>query len=516
MKKKLFLIALPALMVLSGCSKAPIKPVEKETLSNTVMFEDTVAHDDLFGDVNLNIKKLGAPEGDPVGDDPSWTKMPKIGVQFSGSYKGYERDGEGKPTETLVDYYAVRFVAAIAGLESGAVTAEWTRGVSEKDGNEIKALSGGKISTVEYATLNNNSVPTNASSEGTGYNKYIVYTLYDIPASQVDSYVVAYLTLSKAGQVDVASKAVAARIGGENAFSFDSAMTAHFLQGKINNVPNSLVKATEEPGGNNYAAYYGIQLLTSDSFGSFYYSPTHFCYFGYEEYFTEESQYNESVLLGGYVSPKASGTYNLYLSNDSGHENDVYTAEGHIWTVGFGGDPIRLDACEVGGQTKYYIENISVTQGQTLSIFKDGVEDSTVYSVKENVSQNNIYTDKKIKNSGTSSIYLNTDGGIWVNVPSSAYVTINIDIGTWLPEKAASHVHAWAWKDGSDGGSWYTAELGEGSAATVLVPNHCTMIKLTRNGSSTPDWGWNTTCNVTIESGKTLTVTGWDNSAEFK
>ena len=214
--------------------------------------------------------------------------------------------------------------------------------------------------------------------------------------------------------------------------------------------------------------------------------------------------------------PKTSGTYNLYLSDNEGHKNHVYTAIGHIWTISFGGEQVRLDACEDGGSTKYFKNNISVTAGDTLTIYKDGDEDSLTYTVAENVSNNNIYTSKIIKNSGLASIYLNTNGSIWVSVPVTGFKTINIDIGTWLPEKAASHIHAWAWKDGTDGGAWYTAELGEGSAATVQVPNHCDTIKLTRNGSSTPGWGWNTTCNVTIVSGKTLTVTDWDDSAEFK
>lgn len=503
MKKRLLIIALPFFMALSSCSAASIKPVEKEIKDEDLMLEDTTAHEDLFGDIKLTPMKLGDPEGDSAGEDPSWTKMPKIGVQF----QSYEKDA--------ATVYAVRYVAAIAGLQSGAVTAEWTRGVSEKTGNEIKSIGGGHMSTIEYDVLNNGGSLKAATSEGTGYYKYIVYTLYDIPAAQVDSYVVAYLTLSKAEQSDAVSKAVAARVGGGNAFSFDPTMTAHFLQGTINNSENSFVYATEEPGGNNFAAYYGIQLLNTDSFGSFYYSPTHFCYFGYETYFTQEDRYNASG-LGGYVAPKASGTYNLYLSSNENHHNHVYTAEGHIWGTNIGGFPVRFDACEEGGSTKYYLENVSVVAGQELKIYKDNVLDSTTYTVKENVSNNNIYESKVYKNSGDASIYLNTDGGIWVSTPVDAFKTIDIDIGTWLPEKAASHIHAWAWEDGKDGGAWYTAVLGEGSAATVKVPEHCNTIQLTRSGSDTPDWGWDTTCNVTIVSGKTLTVTDWKNSAEFR
>ena len=508
MKKKLLIIALPFFMALSSCAAAPFTPVEKAN-DGDLMLEDTKAHEDLFGDIKLAPRKLGDPEGGSVGEDPSWTKMPRIGVQFA-SY-----------TKEAATVYAVRYVAAIAGLEGGAITAEWTRGVSEKTGNEIKSIGGGHFSTVEYDTLNNGGTPKAATSEGTGYNKYIVYTLYDIPAAQVDSYVVAYLTLSKAEQQDAVSKAVAARVGGENAFSFYADEEAHFLQGKINNSENSLVFATENPGGNNFAAYYGIHLLSTDSFGSFYYSSTHFLYFGYETYFTQEDRYDESG-LGGYVAPKESGTYNLYLSNNEGHHNHVYTAEGHVWMANIGGGfPVRFNACEEGGSTKYYIENVDIVAGQELKIYKDNVLDSTTYTVKENVSNNNIYTSNVFKNTGKASIYLNTDGGIWVSVPVAGFKTINIDLNPeyWGSDGAlaASHYFAWAWKKDNDGGVWYNVEVGVGTAATVDVPGQCDTIHLIRRSSSTPSWSdnWDETGDITIEAGKTLTFTGWK-AAEFR
>ena len=96
MKKKLLLIALPALMALAGCSNFQNKPVQKETeLLDNFMLEDTTAHEELFGavDSNLNIKKIGVPD-----DDPGSTDIPRVGVQFSDSYKRDVLDGEGLPT----------------------------------------------------------------------------------------------------------------------------------------------------------------------------------------------------------------------------------------------------------------------------------------------------------------------------------------------------------------------------------------------------------------------------------
>ena len=309
MKKKLLLIALPALMVLSGCSAVSIKPAEKVNDAD-LMLEDTTAHEELFGDAKLAPNKLGDPEGDPAGDDPSWTKMPKIGVQFA----SYEKDE--------ANYYAVRYVAAIAGLQSGAVTAEWTRGVSDEIGNELKPLSGGKMSTVEYNSLNNNLTPTAATSEGEGYYKYIIYTLYDIPAIQVSSYVVAYLTLSKSAQTPAVSKAVAARIGGGNAFSFAASKAeGYFIQGKINGTANQILNLDDTPEvASDHAEKQNAALKEDDEFGCFYYNPgSSFKFFGYDMV-TEDSggpcdYYLEQSGSTQYIKVRANSSYTLTMSD---------------------------------------------------------------------------------------------------------------------------------------------------------------------------------------------------------
>ena len=507
MNKKLLLLALPAFMVLSGCGARGFEQPEERP--EAAISEATVAQEeDAHEFVRTAPAKAASLNAESV----------KVGYQIQ-----YSDNGDDDDT------ISIRFIAA---LKDRDVTAFWHRGLAQANGNEGADVGGGvwkykfsdtstHQSTIFYDALNNDGVRVVAGQgDYAGYECFAIYTLMNIPyETYKDSYLAAYVTLN--GENTINSQAVAVKIerdgtASKNKFNFDPTITGHFLQGKINDQNNSFVRATENPGGNNFAAYYGINLLNTDSFGSFYYSPSHFQFFGYSTYFTEESKYNESS-LGEYAAPKASGTYNLYLSSNENKHNHVYTAEGHIWTIARGsGDQIRLNACEENDHTKYFIENINVTAGEALHIYKDGIEDSTTYSVTENVSNNNLYQNRTFKNSGATSIYLNTDGGIWVSMPNEGLVTINIDIGTWAPEKAASHIHAWAWKDGVDGGAWYTAVLGEGNAATVQVPGHCDTIKLTRNGSNDPGWGWNTTCNVTIVSGKTLTVTGWDDSAEFK
>ena len=299
MKKKLLLIALPALMVLSGCSNAL---VEQPALDNdaNIMLEDTLAHEELFGEAKLAPKKLGEPNEDPVGN-PGWTKMPKIGVQF----KSYQK------AET--DYYAVRYVAAID--DTAGMTATWTRGVSEKNSNPIKAMSGGHVSSVKYDELNSGSAPVTAASEG--FEKYIVYTMYDIPAAQDESYIAAYLTLSDSNpeHADVVSKAVVAQIDGSNCFSIASNTDDYFIQGTIDGV-SDIVLLDDPLTDTNHAQYRG-SFGADDNFGVFKFSSTDFRFFGngskaYEHFY----MVGDNSVHDNYTKVRLSGEYTLYVNGE--------------------------------------------------------------------------------------------------------------------------------------------------------------------------------------------------------
>ena len=520
MKKKLLLGLLPALLALSACGGASPNDNDADTF-----LEDTTAHTELFGDAK-EVKAVRNVDPDPL---PALS-TPKMGYQI--------KYADGK--------LAIRFVAGIKDTYA-KVKAEWKRGVAGANGETLRAKSfndAAQESENFYTTLKNGAGETQytaGSGEFEGYTGFVVYTLYNIPYdANKNAYVAAYLTLTdKDNEENIAtSKVLAVKIEkasntvSKNYFSFDSSASdgKHFLQGTING-KTDLVYATENPGGNNFAAYYGVELLTTDTFGSFYFRKTQdglnlptFQYFGFNDYFQEEPKYYDSasedagkVGSVGYATPRDAGTYNLYLSSNDGKHNHVYTANGHIWTYAFGSAaPARLNACEEGGQTKYYIEGVSVTSGDALHLYKDGVEDSTVYSVKENVSNNNIYTSKAIKNSGTANIYLNTDGGIWVSVPNTAYKRINMNLSDW--DSANAIFHAWSWKNDGDGGSWYSATIGEGHAATLDIPNHCDRFILVRhNTGSDPSLTiggdiWNKTDNVEIMTG-TFTITGWNENS---
>ena len=300
MKKSLLLIALPALLVLSSCNGVNGK-VNKDNFE--YFKEDTVAHEDFFGGSALAPKKLGNPEENPSSEPGQFTLTPKVGVQFV-SY-----------TESAQTLYAVRYVAAVDLTSLDGITAEWTRGVSEKDGNQIKSLSGGHNSTVLYASLNNGGTPKEATSETGGeYKNYLVYSMYGIPASQVDSYIVAYLTLSKSGETDVVSKAVAAKIDGGNAFSFASDTNDYFL---YDSSSQSIIPSDGSDG--SYCAKYDDVVLASDAnLGSFYFGANGFKYFGYDDFCDDCTDYlNESTSLEGFIAPYVDGTYDINLNKDT-------------------------------------------------------------------------------------------------------------------------------------------------------------------------------------------------------
>lgn len=305
MKKIFLLIALPALMVLVGCSNAAVKQSAKINNEN-VMLEDNLAHEELFGGSQLAPKKIGIPDIDP-GSDPGWTKAPKIGVQF----KSYNRDA--------VDYYAVRYVAAIA--DTADMTVTWSRGVSEKDSNKIRNMSGGYESSVRYDSLNNNSTSVNATGEGSGYQKYVVYTMYDIPQAQADSFIVAYLTLSKAGETSVSSKAVAARIAGGHAFSFAANKSSgYFMAGRIGGNDN-VVLDLDAGSGTNKAEKADQSLVANDLFGYFLIANENegylssFQYYGWDT-FKDEQYYLERDAGSNLFKVRVSGTYDIYVNKD--------------------------------------------------------------------------------------------------------------------------------------------------------------------------------------------------------
>ena len=330
MNKKLLLLALPALMVMSSCTYM-------ESATKVELFkESTVANENIFGE--LQPMNLGVPDVDP-GDDPSWTKAPKVGVQFQ-SY-----------TEAEVDYLAVRFVAAIANTDG--MTATWSRAVSEKDSNQIKPMAHDKVSSEKYDALNNGGSPKEATSEGTGYNKYVVYSIYDIPATQDESYIAAYLTLSKAGETDVVSKVVVTQLDGSHYFSFDASSLVkdgYFLQSSTAGIIKQKADANTDPTNaeKDNAFFDDAVFAASEKFGLFRFTTSVFQFYGFQTFVeTSASRFVKSTDVDQYGEFYLAGTYDIYMNKDNltyitpvSVDMDLYLVPNDNWKQeGDGHDP---------------------------------------------------------------------------------------------------------------------------------------------------------------------------------
>lgn len=330
MKKKLLLIALPALMTLSACSGALASPKEADP-----MMESTAISEEVFEDVAESHELRMAPRK-AVDFDADFVK---VGYQIK-----FEENGEG----TADDKISIRFVAAIKDTN---VEAYWHRGFAQPngyEGAEVKTddwrykLNDGVVNQSEkyYTTLNNGGSPITANAgDYVGYQGFIIYTLLHIPYEQYkDSYLGAYVDLVDPdnNENNQKSKFLAIKIEKEdathskNTFSVPSSyLGKHFLQGTINGSEQAVLEDESIQGANNYASYSDLDLLDDDSFGSYYLSTEHFQFFGHGSFFNESAGYFEASSLAGYNKPYKDGSYTLFVSAGSGepkeHENCVYT-----------------------------------------------------------------------------------------------------------------------------------------------------------------------------------------------
>ena len=289
---------IPALMVLSACAGAG--PKQEALQLEPEMVEDTLAHEELFGQGGKAVKLN--PYKDPDPSDPS-LKKPAVGVQ-------YKEEDDGK--------YAIRYVAAIAALD---VEAHWTRGICDKAGNQQQTADQ-KLVTKEVTTAytavsaDNGSGDsyTTPASVGEGFNYFVVYTLREVPAAQLDSYLFAYLTLEKGGN-SVKSLARISRISGGNTFTFDTdSGLSYFIQGTVGGEANQQMAIDDTPTGTNYAQKEGLALAANDQFGLFKYGGDHFQCFGYDQ-LRRGAQFLPKVDNCNYIKASGTGDYNLYLTN---------------------------------------------------------------------------------------------------------------------------------------------------------------------------------------------------------
>lgn len=346
MKKRLLLLALPALMALSGCAGVSASPK-----ANNLMVEDTLAHEEIFGEA-VEAGEFGLRKAAPFKLATLTSDFVKMAYQIKFDDKG---DGDASN-----DVISIRFIAAV---KDAGVTAYWHRGFAQpnswegaevsKDNWKFKFNDGIENQSEKmFRSLVGGPSTITAGAEGTegwtDYAGFAIYTLMNIPyETYKDSYLAAYVTLTDADPENstntINSQGMVVKIekndGGtasKNRFYFDPNNTGHFLQGTINGVlrdgsndsTNSLLRATEYDSGNYYAAYNNLAVDDEDSFGSFYFSPSHFQFFGKSDFFDGSLLYfDEAGDLNEYVSPKADGTYNLKVySGSTPTENHVFTS----------------------------------------------------------------------------------------------------------------------------------------------------------------------------------------------
>lgn len=346
MKKKLLFVALPTFMALSGCSNANLQKAEKIINNDEfAICEDTTAHEELFGAADLGIRKIGVPD-----TDPGSTSVPRVGVQFSGIYKDDVLDGEGNPTGEKADYYAVRFVAAIKG-DLSTQTVLWTRGVSQVDSTQVKGMSSvgrGDVplnSTAVYTSLNDNGVATGVPS---GYDNFVVYTMYDIPVSEANSYIAAYVTITpKAGGSSVSSFAVVTEIDGGHYFNVqmeeDLPRNGYFLDfyndsglSPTNNIvaeDNAPLTDTDPSNdAKDNAMFSDITFSEGDKVGAFRLTPSIFQFYGYNAFMgSTASGYVKETSVNDFAEAHRTGIYTIFLNKD----NVVYFAPNDVTGLTF-------------------------------------------------------------------------------------------------------------------------------------------------------------------------------------
>ena len=328
MNKKLLLLALPAFMVLSGCGARGFEQPEERP--EAAMSESTIAQEE-----DAEQLVMSAPYRAPMASD-----FVKIGYQIQ-----YD-------ASTI----SIRFVAALKGE---VTTAQWHRGLAQPNGNEGADFGNNNWkykfndgtshpSTVFYTALNNGNV-REVAGEGNyvGYSCFAIYTLMNIPyESYKDSYLAAYVELTGAENT-IKSQGIAVKIerdgtASKNRFYFDANTSGHFLEGTIegqlrngSDNEHSLLRATEYNSGDNYASYDDLELQTTDSFGSFYYSVgTTFQFFGYNSFVKNTAfVFFDASSLSEYCKPAFTDTVSIYVS--ANEPNKIFGSTATTVSVSF-------------------------------------------------------------------------------------------------------------------------------------------------------------------------------------
>ena len=380
MKRKIFLGLLPALMALSACGGAgPNNPGPE------LFKEDTLLHEELFGDVNSGLSKA-RKNLDPL--DPS-TTQPIIGVQ---AYTGTE------------GYVSLRFVAAIniPSADIGTYTATWRRTMYDADGNVYK-VADDKPSTKAFTSIKDNGSDLTAAAfdtahGGTGYyTHFVVYSMLNIPltlnaVSLSDYYLHATLSLSgNANQYTVATN-----VARTKQVSFNPAAGEYLLRGTINGnqgvtLPQDSDYATK-PLPDGKVTRFTTPLLENDSFYLVYNhvdaTPENSKFVIYDSNCVRSNPYlGDDETAAKKIKSWSSRNYVFYL--DDVNELDVESGY-HVSYTNYAGDTV-VDPLTYAGQDgdskNQFKGTIAPRNGSSLVLFTDDPESPlTIASQSGNIS----------------------------------------------------------------------------------------------------------------------------------
>ena len=397
MRKKLFLLVLPALMALSGCSGVNVSP------KANIMAEDTLAHEEIFGEVaELKLKTPRKAAGDPTMFDRA---QPAIGVQ-------YQENGE---------YISIRFVAAIDIGETNIndVTAVWKRTLYWSD-NSVGKAEADFESEKAYVTLNNKEAEYSISDfngvSGT-YDYFVVYTMRNIPKETYkDCRLNAYLELNDG---EAYSRVLSTTINGSFSFVFEHTSENYFLTGIIDGSQRDVAQHDPTLGNDNQASFI-TDIDEGDSFIAVCKTNSYFRVYGGSD-LGNTTNFVES---GGKISPRSGkeGNYAFYLGND----NKLYPSDALVTgnkeyyvkgTAVVGGwDSTTYQLYQENWENLMLVKNVELEEGKEFKIAKADWS-GTEYN------WNNLLEDSKAnfeQGDGTNIKVRSEKGGTY-----NIYITIN-------------------------------------------------------------------------------------------
>ena len=236
MKKKLFCVFIPTLLVLSSCNT-------NIASKNTFNFkEDTTAHEEVFGyPYEKNpLREYNTPDA----------STPALGIQTQ--------------TKTVdgTNYISVRFVAAIniASEDLDSTKVAWHRAMFNNDGGVYASYTEKECHTA-YTSLTDGQSTLNINEFADGaYTYFFVYSILDIPVNDYYNYRLnAYL------EVDgVKSKEISTTVDQSFQFTFNPESTGYFLSGIVNGVNQDYHQDNPTYGG--AVATFTTNFKEEDSF----------------------------------------------------------------------------------------------------------------------------------------------------------------------------------------------------------------------------------------------------------